>query len=167
MPICLARVDDRLIHGQVALQWQRHLQCDAIIIVDDQVASDPLLQDVLTLAAPPNTPVRIYCVDEACRKLTQQDIPQRILLLMRSPEVAQRLHEAGVPLPALNIGGLAYAEGRQRVFQSIALAPEHVEALDALAEQGVEIYFQLIPNTKRASWQEVRARLKQTIQQEA
>ena len=52
MSIRLVRVDDRLIHGQVVAVWLRSVGADRIVIVDDRVAADPFLVEVLTLAAP-------------------------------------------------------------------------------------------------------------------
>lgn len=40
--IKLLRVDERLIHGQVAFAWTNSLKADCILIVNDAVAADKL-----------------------------------------------------------------------------------------------------------------------------
>lgn len=216
LPICWARVDDRLIHGQVVVAWRQHLRYDQIYVVDDKVRADPFLQDVLHMAAPTGVAVRVHSVKEAVSALTAQFAPtsdtvsasdvastsnehrphvpcgpppvgaardagpcapalvtqaeeassgssgvppsHRILLLMKSPQTALALVEQGVSLPHLNVGSISAAPGSKRVFKTISLTREHVAALDALAERGVRITFQLTPDDAQAHWQAVRRR---------
>jgi len=40
MKIGLARIDDRLIHGQVATRWTKETNVTRIIVVSDEVAAD-------------------------------------------------------------------------------------------------------------------------------
>jgi PTS system mannose-specific IIB component len=78
---------------------------------------------------------------------------------VRSPETALALAEGGVPLKRLNVGNLSSRPGSVRAFKNISLTPAHVEALDALAERGVRITFQLAPEDAQADWGAVRRRL--------
>jgi mannose/fructose/N-acetylgalactosamine-specific phosphotransferase system component IIB len=169
-----ARVDDRLIHGQVTVGWRQYLRYGEIWVVDDQVRGDLYVQDALCLAAPDGVVVRVYGVGEAVallasglkRKPTRgrtsnvkaERRPCRVLLLLRSPEAALALVERGVPLDRLNVGNLSARPGSVRVFRNISLTPAHVEALDALAERGVGITFQLTPEDAQADWTAVRRR---------
>lgn len=50
--IKLLRVDERLIHGQVAFAWTNSLKADCILIVNDAVAADKLRSTSLKMAAP-------------------------------------------------------------------------------------------------------------------
>jgi mannose/fructose/N-acetylgalactosamine-specific phosphotransferase system component IIB len=157
-PICWARVDDRLIHGQVTVAWRRHLHYDEICIVDDAVSADPFLRDVLRMAAPDDVSVQVYTMQEAVAALTSPGA-RETLLLVESPQTALALVERGVPLEHLNVGNLAPGAGSVRVFKSISLDSEHVAALDALAARGVHITFQLTPDDVRVDWQAVRQRI--------
>jgi mannose/fructose/N-acetylgalactosamine-specific phosphotransferase system component IIB len=156
-PICWARVDDRLIHGQVAVAWRQHLGYEEIWIVDDGVAADPLLQEALSLATPSNLPVRAYSLEQASEAL-QVPPSQRVLLLFRRLQTALALVERGVPLAQLNIGSLAPNPGSVRVFKSISLNAQQAAVLDALAAHGVCITFQLTPNDMQIDWQALRRR---------
>jgi PTS system mannose-specific IIB component len=64
--------------------------------------------------------------------------------------------DAGIEIDQLNIGNIASAPGRKRVFKSISLGPEHIDALDALANRGVQITFQIVPNDTATDWPSVR-----------
>ena len=156
-PICWARLDDRLIHGQVVVGWRQHLCYDAIYVVDDDVGEDSFLRDVLRLSAPPGVTVRVYTTAEAVAALSVA-VPDRVLLLVKRPQTALALVEGGVHLPHLNVGNLAAEPGSVRVLKSISLTPDHVAALDALTERGVHITFQPTPNDPSVDWHTVRKR---------
>ena len=40
MPVVLARIDDRLIHGQVTVGWSELLRPDRIILANNAIAAD-------------------------------------------------------------------------------------------------------------------------------
>ena len=67
--LLLARVDDRLIHGQVMTAWMKLLPAKEILIADDKVAKDPFMTQVLTMAAPAGVKVKVYSVEEAAKAL--------------------------------------------------------------------------------------------------
>ena len=161
--ICLARIDDRLIHGQIVIKWWNHLRCDEILIVDDEVSRDPFLREVFTLAGPSGVQVRVLAVAEAVPLLIEQgDTTSNVLLLMKSPETALRLVAENVPLPQVNVGSLAAGEGTRRVFKNVSLSLTQAAALEELSRRGVEIRFQLIPGDARADWASIRQRMRYT-----
>jgi PTS system mannose-specific IIB component len=171
------RVDDRLIHGQVTVGWRQYLRYAEIWVVDDVACEDPYLQDALRLAAPEGVDVRVVGLGEAGALLASNVKPRlrghqtssvkretlraryEVLILVRNPEAALALVEAGVPLKRLNVGNLSSRPGSVRAFKNISLTPGHVEALDELAERGVCITFQLAPEDAQADWATVRRRL--------
>ncbi len=63
MVIGLARIDDRLIHGQVATRWTKETNVQRIIVVSDEVAADTVRKTLLTQVAPPG--VTAHVVDVA------------------------------------------------------------------------------------------------------
>jgi PTS system mannose-specific IIB component len=144
-----------LIHGQVAVAWRQHLRYNEISIVDDNVATDPFMRDVLRLAAPPDVHVTVATVQQAAISLTKPS-SSAVLVLTRSPQTVLQLVNAKLLLTRINIGNLGAAPGRRRVLKSIALDPEHVAALDALAARGVRIAFQLVPHDTPIQWAKVR-----------
>ena len=171
--ICWVRIDDRLIHGQVTVAWRPYLDYDGIWIVDDQVGSDPFLEEVLHIAAPAGVEVQVYTTEEAVAawvgftaegsESQSSAVPRKILLLLKRPQTALALFEEGLAAPmlerGLNVGNVASRPGSKRAFKSISLAAEDVSVLDALAERGVPLTFQAVPHTKRADWASVRAGL--------
>ena len=154
---CWARVDDRLIHGQVAVAWRRHLGYEAIWIVDDALGEDPFLAETLRLAAPQGVAVEAYAVAAAVDALRTRR-PERLLLLFRQPQAAVTLVEAGADLRRLVVGNLAPSPGSKRVMRSITLNAAQAAALDALTARGVRAIFQPTPDDPALGWMAVRRR---------
>ena len=67
MKIGLARIDDRLIHGQVATRWTKETNVQRIIVVSDEVANDHVRKTLLTQVAPPGVTAHVVDVDKMVR----------------------------------------------------------------------------------------------------
>ncbi len=140
------RIDDRLIHGQVVAVWVKHIRTDRIVIVDDGVAKDPFMQEVLCLAAPPGIQVDVRTVQEAVATFGEGSAERdRTMLLLKSPQAARRLFDGGVRFSHLNIGGLGVAPGRKSIFRNISMSDEEKAILKSLVRDGVKITLQTVP----------------------
>jgi PTS system mannose-specific IIB component len=159
-PIGLVRIDDRLIHGQVIAVWCRQQRFARILVVDDGVAADAFMQEVLRLAVPPGLTVDILSVEEAISGLTA-DTPDRktTMVLMKSPQVAQQLYEGGVKYAALNIGGIGSAPGRRNIFKNIAASDEEIAILKGLLQEGVKITLLTVPGERSKDFADLAGKL--------
>lgn len=99
------RLDERLIHGQVAVKWSRILGVNRIIVADDEAASNGLMQKALMMAAPNDVKVAIVGVERAielCRNPKADALS--ILVIVSNPKallaVATALPNAG----GVNVG---------------------------------------------------------------
>lgn len=156
--IALARVDDRLLHGQVVIKWLRAVPCDEILICDDQVRQDVFLQTVLKLATPRGMPLSIKSVAETIAYLqgTSSADPAgtrhpAVMLIMKSPDTALKLLKAGVHFDALNIGGMAALPGSTRLYKSISATPQQIVDLQEIARLGVRVVLQTVPEPEEAA----------------
>jgi mannose/fructose/N-acetylgalactosamine-specific phosphotransferase system component IIB len=125
MPVVLARVDDRLIHGQVVEGWLRVIQAGRIVVASDEAAADALQQGLMRLAVPPDVEVTVLAVDAAAEKLVAGEwASDRVMLLVPGIREARRLVDAGVPLSSLNLGGIHDGPGRTFLTPFLALNEE-------------------------------------------
>ena len=146
MSILLARVDDRLIHGQVVVGWARALEADCLIVANDAVAADPMQRQLLPMAVPPQIKVGIYRVREAAEALAQGKYEgRRIILLFASLSDALIFTQAGMRLERLNLGGIRQAPGRQPLRTAVALSALDVAAARTLMDGGADLYIQMVP----------------------
>ena len=150
MIIALARIDDRLIHGQVVTAWLQAIgKCDEILICDDKARTDELLRQVLRAAAPPGIAVRVLSIDETIAEFNHKaDDPRRVLLLARSPEPMLRLIENGLAINHINLGGMGAGPGRRHVYRSVSLSEEDMNSLRRIQEKGVTVDLRMVPSDR-------------------
>ena len=97
--IVLARVDDRLIHGQIVNEWISAVNPTHIIIVDDDLVNDRFMSDIYRALIPIWLEARILSLEETLGALVaMEEDPARIFLLARTPQVFEELVSRGVPL---------------------------------------------------------------------
>jgi len=156
----LVRIDDRLIHGQVIAVWCKHQPFSRIVIVDDAVAADAFMQDVLRLSAPPGLQVEVFSIAEGIQALNA-DTPARrtTMVLLKSPLAAKRLYDGGLKYNALNIGGIGHGPGRKNIFKNIAASAEEVVILKDLLNKGVKITLLTVPGEKSQAFFDLAGRL--------
>lgn len=144
--IVLARIDDRLIHGQIVTSWCKSNRAQVILIADDKLTQDNFTQRLLRAAAPPDIRVEIKTVEEAANYLLEEDPKQeRIILLTKIPQTMRDLITRNVQITSINLGGMGAKAGRSRLNKNISASPEEVECLKELMQKGIDIYYQLIP----------------------
>jgi D-glucosaminate-specific PTS system IIB component len=140
--------------------WCKHRRFTRIVIVDDGVAADSFMQEVLSLAAPPGLQVDVLSIQEGIEALGE-NAPNRgtTMVLMKSPQTAQQLHDGGLTYSALNIGGIGSGPGRKNIFKNIAASKEEIAILKYLLEQGVEITLLTVPGEKSKSFADLAGKL--------
>ena len=141
----LVRVDDRLIHGQVIISWLPKIKCKKIIVVDDLVANDSYLSEVVHLAAPDGIAVNILSIEAA---LSQLDIFSDVLLLVKSPVTALELYKGGLSYDKLIIGGMGARSDRKTLYRNISASEDELAALDELSQLGVTPVYQVLSSDR-------------------
>lgn len=146
MNIVLNRVDERLVHGQILTSWVRKLRVQQILVVDDQLVSDPVMETVLAMSLPPDVQLKILDVARGSSFIAanQNGSGPDTILLMRNPAVANRLWELGYHFKSLNIGGMAAGLSRRHLRRSIYASEEEINLFRMFQENGAEVYIQVV-----------------------
>ena len=145
--ILLTRIDNRLIHGQVATQWTSTIGANLIRVANDGVAGNKMRQKLMDMAAPQGVATRYFSVQKTIDVIHKAAARQHIFLIVENPEDALRLVKGGVPIKKLNIGNMHMSEGKRQVATSVAVNDEDVAAFRALQDAGVELSIQRVPST--------------------
>ncbi len=145
MGVVIARVDSRLIHGQVLEAWVPHLRADMILVVGSRESRDPFQRALLEALGSPRLRIRVVSPEEAASVAEREGPGHRILLLFPGVEQAFRAFEQGLRFDRLNLGNVHPREGSHPVTRSVFLTPEDEQELLALARQGVEIEARAVP----------------------
>lgn len=146
MNIVLNRVDDRLIHGQILTSWVRKLQVRQILVIDDQLVTDPFMETVLTMSLPPDVELKIMDVSRGFGYIlaNQDGAGPNTILLVKSPATAMRLWELGYHPESLNIGGIAAGPNRRHLRRSVYASDEELDMFRRMDSGGTQVYIQVV-----------------------
>ncbi len=148
----LARVDTRLLHGQVATTWTKTTQPNRIIVVSDSVAHDDLRKQMIEQAAPPGVKANVVPIQKMIQVAKDPRFGNtKAMLLFETPQDALKAIEGGVDIKELNIGSMAHSIGKVVVNKAIAMGKEDVETLEALKAKGITFDVRKVPADSKES----------------
>lgn len=155
--IALARVDNRLIHGQIVEVWLSALKVQRILVADDAAAANPLLRTAMGIAVPPPLAVEINAIKSVDYSQAQA-VSERVLLLLRDVSDVLRACELGLVLSVLNLGNIHYSPGRTQITPSVFLSLSEIEQLRQLVGRGITVEACAVPREKPVSFPEIESR---------
>jgi fructoselysine and glucoselysine-specific PTS system IIB component len=145
--IKLVRIDHRLLHGQVAFTWVKHLGTDCILIANDSVARDELRMSALRLSKPGGTKLVIKSIDDSAEALLSGVTDKyTLMIILETIADAFRLTEKVAAIRAINLGGTKLAEGRRQISKAVFVSDDDCDKLKRMLEKGIGITVQMIPN---------------------
>ncbi len=150
MKIVLARIDDRLIHGQVATVWSKVTGCQRIIVCDDDVAKDKIRSTLLKQVAPAGIKSHVVELDKAIRVYENPKYENdKCLLLFTNPTSVLYLVEHGVPIKSVNIGGMSFKEGKRQITGAVSVDQKDTDSFMKLNEKGIELEIRKVDTDKK------------------
>ena len=145
MPINVARIDDRLIHGQVITTWVKNYDIEQVLVINNKVANDKVQQSVLTMSAPPGLKVLVFGVQEFIQILKKTTIKKRTMLLFTNSIDVDALVDGGLSLEKLNVGGMRMQDCRHQLSRAVSVTPEEEQAFRNLIAKNVVVEIQMVP----------------------
>ena len=146
--IVLARLDYRLLHGQVVFTWTNKVQAERIIVVDDAAANDELKKGALKLAKPQGVRLNVFTVERALSKMAKLNtLGERVMFIFGN--TAEMLEFVkGYKLDAINLGATANHDGAEQVGgsdSSVFFDASQKADINQLLDMGVKLYVQQTP----------------------
>jgi PTS system mannose-specific IIB component len=147
------RIDNRLIHGQVAVAWLKYIGAKAIIVCNDKVAKDPIQKMALPLAAR-NAKILVFSIAETLQY--EKDHPDETLFIIaKFPQDALEIIKSGVKIQSINVGNAAAIAGTKYVMvtKSIAATKEDAEVYKQIADLcGGKLTSQIMPHNETSDF---------------
>ena len=149
MPLCLVRVDDRLIHGQIVLGWARLMKPDRIVVANNRVAESSWERKFYTSSVPSHIKISFLTIEETARDLLNNLFKnETVMVLFETVKDVYLITEKGVQLDEVNIGGLHYREGAAEILSYVFLTEEDTNLLRELVKKKVKLVAQDIPGNQ-------------------
>ncbi|AEM79475.1 PTS sugar transporter subunit IIB [Thermoanaerobacter wiegelii] len=155
--VVLFRIDERLIHGQVVTAWVGYTKAKNILVVDDESANNLLLSKVLKMAAPQGVQVKVVTIKNAADMLKNSQI-DNIMIIVKTTKTAKELIDSCDKdiFPAeINVGNSGKTPEREKITSNVYLSENEIADLKSIKAKGFNIYFQMVPDDTKYTWEKV------------
>ncbi|MBJ8325103.1 mannose/fructose/sorbose PTS transporter subunit IIA [Streptococcus pacificus] len=150
LKINLARIDTRLLHGQVATAWTPESKANRIIVASDAVAKDDLRKQLIKQAAPGGVKANVVPISKLIEVAKDPRFGNtQALILFETPQDALKAIEGGVEIKELNIGSMAHSTGKTMINNVLSMDKEDVATFEKLRQLGVDFDVRKVPNDSK------------------
>lgn len=140
--IKLARIDKRLLHATVALNWNQFIDADNVLIVDPDYVNDPFIADVMQLCLPKTMKVKIFTIEQFLayinegRNIKAMVIFPNLSVACDAVKAGFRTKEIQMPYPASRM-----------MIKSLSdyFSEADIEKIRYIQSQGIRMFFQTAP----------------------
>lgn len=140
-------LDDRLIHGQVAISWTRFLEANVLLVINDEILENELRKKALKMAVPPGVKYGFRSVKEGISFLNGPDSQRyKIMALVSTPADAAAVAKGVKGIERLTIGGVR--KKAEYITDNLNLTKDDVRALLTVADAGIPVGMLPTPRDK-------------------
>lgn len=145
--VALCRVDERLLHGQVAVTWLSQVQPDSILIANDEVMGNELSKMALKMVKPSGVKMAIRSLEDGAKVLNDpRAADMKIFVVVKTLQDAVRLCGETDQITKINVGGVKKKEGSKLVSASVYLNGDDLAAVQKLVDLGKDVEFKMVPS---------------------
>ena len=147
----LLRIDDRLIHGQVAYGWTQALGVSVILIVNDDVAGNEMRKVAYNVGKPAGCKLYFRDVKEGVESVKKLEASNhKCLVLVDNVKDALTLVKESGCIRTVNLGGQRMADGKRFITTLVAVDDSDIAMLKEIEAAGTEVEVRKLPSeTKR------------------
>ena len=149
--IVWARIDNRLVHGQVGNSWVGATGANLVVVADDEVAQDPVQKSIMKMTADSSgCGIRFFTLQKTIDVIHKAASNQHIFIICQNPRAMRVLIEGGVPISEVNVGNM-HATGDKRVYHEAHVYVDDADVADfeAMKVAGAKLFIQILPGDKK------------------
>ena len=156
--IKVLRVDDRLLHGQVAVAWTNYYKVDTIVIANDKVITDKTMQIAFKLATPPGITLSMKSLEGAVAVINNPKHAERtIMVITKTMQDAEYVcGKTGSAVRDVLLGGLRSGEGKKQIDMNSYMSEDDICEMDRMEQKGINIFMQADPASRKLNSEEIR-----------
>ena len=146
------RIDERLIHGQVATVWVNSLGCDRIIVANDEAIKSEMQIAALKISCPTAVKLSLLSIEKAVQNVKDGKYDgDKVFFITKDIRDCKRALDLGLKIASVNVGNASFKEGKQKIKKSVSLFKEEIDIVKEIIASGVKVTAQMIPNETDAS----------------
>lgn len=144
--IVLARVDKRLLHATVTLNWDRFINVDYVAVVGSEYDDNPFVASVMQLCLPKSMKVKIL-TEEALMDFLNQDEEfgktSRVMVIFKDLSVVSRCVNLGFHVDEIQVPYPSVAPTVKKL--SSYFSEDEIKDISCIQKSGIKLYFQTTP----------------------
>jgi PTS system mannose-specific IIB component len=156
--IVLLRIDERLIHGQIAVAWSKSLSISHIVVANDEIMTEEIQKTALKMATPADVKTAIKSIDDAIELLKDDRLAdKRVMVIVKRPKDALRIVKVLPGISAVNVGNCGFlgdTTGVKEVVSHIRLSESDIACLREI-QTIVPVELQVIPDSTKRSFSSI------------
>lgn len=147
----LLRIDERLIHGQVAVSWNQQISPDAIVVINNEVVKDEMQKMAIKMAKPLNVKLAIKSVDEGIELLNNpKTANMKLFVVVRSTTDALQVMENIKGIKMINAGGMTKkSENSLQIDSYLYVTENDIENFKKMKQYADMIDCRIVPADKK------------------
>lgn len=143
----LLRIDERLLHGQVAVTWVSAVNASSILIANDEIMENEMGKMALKMAKPNGVNLAIRSIDQGAELLNDaRSTDISIFVIVKTIADAVRLAEKTNCIKHVNIGGIRKREGGKLIAAAVYANEEDIRNLRKLKTLVEKVEFRMVPS---------------------
>ena len=147
------RIDDRLIHGQVAAVWSQYTKATRIMVVDDQVVHDVVNKEALKMACPQQCKLSILTAEKAAANLCAGKYDgEKVFIVAKNPKTIRYILDHGFVMDSVNVGNMGGKQNTRMLKKAVSVSEEDIENFLYLAGHGVKVTARMVPTEEAADF---------------
>lgn len=140
--IKLVRIDSRLLHATVQLNWNQFVNADQIWVVDPHYVEDSFIANVMQLCLPKTMKVNFYSVEQFIEKVNE-NMPIKVMVIFPNLDIVTQAVEQGFYVEEIQ---LPYPASRVMLKTlSEYFSKEDIERIRFIQEHNIKLFFQTTP----------------------
>lgn len=152
----MLRVDDRLIHGQVAFSWVSATSSNCIVVANDRYATNAILKMTLNVGKPTGVKLEVLTLQNAIVYMNNEKYKQRkIMLVTETIQDALIVSREVGDVKEICLGGIREEGKRKYVCSQIFLDEADIKTIETLQQMGIRVYAQPVPSNPKVECEEM------------
>ncbi|WP_203650220.1 PTS sugar transporter subunit IIB [Secundilactobacillus yichangensis] len=152
--INLARVDDRLIHGQVMQKWTKGKGTNSVYVVDNATAADDFMKDIyVSTNSTGGLDIEVYSAKEVADQWKKDQFGDaKVVIVFKYVKEVKEALDAGLELKALNVGGISKKPNTEQIIPGVNISEDEKGLLKEIHDSGIDVFFQQVPESKKVEY---------------
>lgn len=142
------RIDERLAHGQILLKWLKVSGSSKVVIIDNELATDPIMNRIIKLTFPKNIQLDIFSIKEVIPLIKSKKIYKDTFVIIKSLYTAKTLFDNGFMYKEISLGNISTGVGKKKLTYNLFLSTDELEIIEYFINKEIKVVVQSVPDSE-------------------